>query len=156
MSWLRDRLEQYDRAWFSRASDPVNTLCMSQHSHNPSNCAARQSHEVFQLDSFEDRQVLYADILPALYDTHMPINVLFVGMQAYCLRYEYMFARHGIALTTLEVRPTGCYSMIAQRQGLHALSAIRQIARASDPDMLHIIAKHIKVPSCVAHQLEGF
>lgn len=61
------------------------------------------SWEVFYIDSYEDRTMLYSQIMPAIYSSNVK-DLLWVGVQPYTLRYEYMLRRHGITMTSLEVR----------------------------------------------------
>ena len=63
----------------------------------------RWSQPVFNVDHFDDRLMLYGQILPQVYHQNVK-DVLWVGVQPYTLRYEYLFAKQGIRMTSLEVR----------------------------------------------------
>ena len=65
-------------------------------------CAGAWSWTVFNVDSFEDRQMLYGQILPEVYHQNVK-DVLWVGVHPYTLRYEYLFGKQGITMTSLEV-----------------------------------------------------
>ncbi|KAK9844960.1 hypothetical protein WJX74_009058 [Apatococcus lobatus] len=62
------------------------------------------THGIFYLDAYEDRKVLLEEILPAIYQlSPPPKRLLWIGVQPYTLRYEYLLNSHGIEMTTLEM-----------------------------------------------------
>lgn len=87
-----------------------------QRSHAPSTClqtsctlltriyndAGDWSRGVFFLDGFEDRRVLYGQILPEIYNSNIK-DLLWIGVEPYNLRMEFLLAKQGISMTSLEV-----------------------------------------------------
>ncbi len=69
-------------------------------------CEGAWSHRVFHLDAYEDRQTMSMDILPSIQSiTPSPKRLLWVGVQPYTLRYEYLLGAYGIEMSSLEMSP---------------------------------------------------
>ena len=52
-------------------------------------CAGKNTKQVFYLDGLSDRMMLTRDVFPALFNLKVT-DVLWIGVQPYTLRYEYM------------------------------------------------------------------
>lgn len=95
--------------------------------------AGNWSHGVFYLDAYEDRKVLLEAIFPAIYAlSPPPKRLLWIGVQPYTLRYEYLLGRHGIEMSTVEMDPV---------QAMYGSSIQHMIGPVQD------VAKHFQASS---------